>query len=576
MADTISDSLNDLNLSENTNANDNQAILNDGEKVIESNTLAPISYSEKLSKSISKPEEKDNEIEQSSLEDNKLDKKYKFLVLDTNPLLRGENLSSYAERFVTIPDVISEIVSKQARDRLDFVKIALNLEIIEPDSVSINEVIKKSKETGDFNFLSITDIKVISLAYMLSKQHDGKYSGEKNTQSSTNPNISTPTTSIGSKIATSNSNSSLSKEEERKVEKRVDDYFLGTPEIISEQEIEEAGIETEELIDKHVENSENQPIQENIISSENSLASKEDVTDAGEKVQDEKLSREDSQSDVGDSDDGGEWNVVKKAVKKNKNKKKYKNVFGWGGEWITPENITHAKVLDASFTRDISSGLKMRTRGEDAQHAVVGSVTSDYAMQNVILGMGMCLVSLDGFVIKELKTWVMRCHSCFEITPKMDIQFCPSCGHPTLIRASVSSHKNNSGGKNNSSGKDGETIVKKVHLKKNFKYNLQGTKYSIPAPVGGKSGVDIITRADDKRYLDSMARRNLLVSKMERQQLKGDGGLWDVGYVPDMLIGSGSGSKARNGERFDARGMPIIGFGRKNPNRAKKTGNRKK
>ncbi|OMJ21846.1 20S-pre-rRNA D-site endonuclease NOB1, partial [Smittium culicis] len=398
MADSISDSLKDLSLSENNNISDNQAILNEGEKVIQSNTFAPISYSEKLSKSISKQEEKESEIESASLYDTKPDKKYKFLVLDTNPLLRGENLSSYAERFVTIPDVISEIVSKQARDRLDFVKIALNLEIIEPDSVSINEVIRKSKETGDFNFLSITDIKVISLAYMLSKQHDSNYSGEKNTKSSSNSNLSTSSTSIKSKLVTPNSNSSLTKEEEKKVEKRVDDYFLGTPDIISEKEIEEAALESEELTDKQVEDSENQSIQENIISSENSLASKENVTGDSEKAQDEKLSREDSQGDASDSDDGGEWNVVKKPVKKNKNKKKYKNVFGWGGEWITPENITHAKVLDASFTRDISSGLKMRTQGDDAQHAVVGSVTSDYAMQNVILGMGMCLVSLDGFV----------------------------------------------------------------------------------------------------------------------------------------------------------------------------------
>ncbi|OLY82435.1 20S-pre-rRNA D-site endonuclease nob1 [Smittium mucronatum] len=587
MAEIITDSLSNLKISMDSDSYNKET----ESKNSSQNETKPMSYSEKLNATTEIPEPSHELQNVSSHKENQTlgnDKKYKILVLDTNPLLRGENLSSLSERFVTIPEVIGEIVSKQARDRLEFVKLSLNLELIEPDSESISAVIKKSKETGDFNFLSITDIKVISLALMLSKQYDSEYADINSSQNKTpsepsigleiSPNI-TPISNLNPdqiasqeifssnsilknedlnnsrKFSTQSANKSNSEYENDEVIRRVDQHFLSTAEFIKDSEYEE--IFNEPAVTDNSLNTQSDPTtQEN---------NKDDITS---KLPIEKVPSE-SNNDIAveeqEEEDSDEWSVVKKPKKKINHKKKYKNVFGWGGEWITPENINHAKVLDASGVRDIGSGLKQRNIGESSHQLIVGSVTSDFAMQNVILGMGLGLVSVDGFVIKELKTWVLRCHSCFETTPKMDIQFCPSCGHPTLIRASVSSQRTRD-----------DSIIKKVHLKKNFKYNLQGTRYSIPSAVGGKSGTDIITRADDKRYLDSMARRNLLVSKMERQQLKGDGGLWDVGYVPNMLIGAGDGTKARNGERFDARGMPVIGFGRKNPNRSKKTGNRKK
>lgn len=40
-------------------------------------------------------------------------------------------------------------------------------------------------------------------------------------------------------------------------------------------------------------------------------------------------------------------------------------------------------------------------------------------------------------VIRETKTWILRCYACFHTTPRMDKKFCPKCGNKTLKRVSV-------------------------------------------------------------------------------------------------------------------------------------------
>ena len=43
-------------------------------------------------------------------------------------------------------------------------------------------------------------------------------------------------------------------------------------------------------------------------------------------------------------------------------------------------------------------------------------VTGDFAMQNVILQMGLCLAAPDGRRIGRLSRWVLRCSACFKVT----------------------------------------------------------------------------------------------------------------------------------------------------------------
>eukprot|EP00899_Mesostigma_viride_P021081 jgi/Mesvir1/28975/Mv17749-RA.1 len=69
----------------------------------------------------------------------------------------------------------------------------------------------------------------------------------------------------------------------------------------------------------------------------------------------------------------------------------------------------------------------------------VGCLTSDFAMQNVLLQMGLRLVSVDGLRVRRVQRWALKCDACFTITRDMSRIFCPKCGNgATLNKVSVS------------------------------------------------------------------------------------------------------------------------------------------
>ena len=77
------------------------------------------------------------------------------------------------------------------------------------------------------------------------------------------------------------------------------------------------------------------------------------------------------------------------------------------GEWITPDNVAKFKA------REIFSDPSSRGKAAPPQDLDVACMTADYAMQNVLLHMGLNLVGLEGKRITVVKTWVLRCHGCY-------------------------------------------------------------------------------------------------------------------------------------------------------------------
>lgn len=198
------------------------------------------------------------------------------------------------------------------------------------------------------------------------------------------------------------------------------------------------------------------------------------------------------------------------------------------GEWITPENVKKFKRHGT---------LKPKKKVRKTLLMQVACTTADYAMQNVLLQMGLNLLSIDGLRISKVKNWVLRCHACTKVTQDMEKKFCPSCGNATLMRTSTSTDQNGN---------------VKYYLKKNMVYNLRGTKYSIPTPKGGRKNNDLILREDQREFELSM--------KFQRRQKKIDA--FDPDYVPRLLEG-----------QIDVRnpfGAPVIGYGKRNPNAVKK------
>ncbi|KAH8830412.1 Nin one binding Zn-ribbon like-domain-containing protein [Flagelloscypha sp. PMI_526] len=237
------------------------------------------------------------------------------------------------------------------------------------------------------------------------------------------------------------------------------------------------------------------------------------------------------------------------------------------GEWITPSNVGlhKSRALDLLPTPSDSKAAK--------QAISVGCMTADFAMQNVLLQLGLNLVSVDGKRIERVKSWVLRCHACFKICKDSSKKFCPTCGNATLIRASVTISAPNA-------SKD--SLVMQVHLKKNFQYRVRGTKYSIPSPKPGSSktgsGEGLILREDQLEYVRAKKRADNKRERSEAKMLKGilsrsnngDFGAAGVGswndpdWLPEMIT-VGSGGKGRSSRDE----MPQIGY-KGNPNTVRK------
>ncbi|KAJ6538554.1 Nin one binding Zn-ribbon like-domain-containing protein [Mycena vulgaris] len=180
---------------------------------------------------------------------------------------------------------------------------------------------------------------------------------------------------------------------------------------------------------------------------------------------------------------------------------------------------------------------------QKAEEEVLGAgcMTADFAMQNVLLQMGLNLVGVEGKRIQKVKSWVLRCHACFKICKDNSKKFCPSCGNATLLRASV-------------------------HLKSNFQYRLRGTKYSIPAPKPGSAkkgtGEGLILREDQTEYLRA---KKMADGKREREEAKMNKGI--LGRQGGALGGGKGRTMRASGRDGD---LPAIGYGRKNPNERKR------
>lgn len=62
------------------------------------------------------------------------------------------------------------------------------------------------------------------------------------------------------------------------------------------------------------------------------------------------------------------------------------------------------------------SGDEEEEQGEQRPESAVSSVTADFAMQNVLLQMGLRLVAPDGRRVSSLSRWVLRCTACYGVT----------------------------------------------------------------------------------------------------------------------------------------------------------------
>ncbi|OWM85328.1 hypothetical protein CDL15_Pgr028115 [Punica granatum] len=152
------------------------------------------------------------------------------------------------------------------------------------------------------------------------------------------------------------------------------------------------------------------------------------------------------------------------------------------------ENLSQTNgSVDVSLLDDESSEQSWMLRS--LSESSVACVTSDFAMQNVILQMGLRLVAPGGMQIHQLHRWILKCHACYTVTGEIGRIFCPKCGNGgTLRKVAVTVNENG--------------IVMAAHQPR---IRLRGTKFSLPLPQGGRDAItkNLILREDQlpQKYL---------------------------------------------------------------------------
>ncbi|KAI1092550.1 D-site 20S pre-rRNA nuclease [Rostrohypoxylon terebratum] len=420
-----------------------------------------------------------------------LSKPIHSLVVDTGPLIKNDppvsTLLAQAHELYTLPSVISEIRDAATRARVETTLLPF-LKLRSPKPESVKFVTDFARRTGDLEVLSKPDIHLIALTYELECERNGGDWRLRKTPTQKGLNGKAPKKDEGDATEQKEGENAESAKVEESSE--TQDSTEQTP---LESDVEKAAEEKTEAPE--------QPTvqQETVTQALDSLALEPPTVPEADAVP-SSVTTEVTPHEVQEEDDDEDG-------------------------WITPSNLKKHQA------KDQLSGPEQPIQ----KFLQVALLTSDYAMQNVLLRMNLNLVSPSLARITRVKTWVLRCHGCFAITRDMSKQFCPRCGQSTLTRVSCST---------DSSGNF------TVHLKKNFQWNNRGNVYSVPKPVhgsangkargpgGGKNGWgrELILAEDQKEY----------VKKSTDQRKARQRDLMDEDYLPGILTGDrGGGGNGR-------------------------------
>ncbi|GMI17977.1 hypothetical protein TrLO_g3961 [Triparma laevis f. longispina] len=214
-----------------------------------------------------------------------------------------------------------------------------------------------------------------------------------------------------------------------------------------------------------------------------------------------------------------------------------------GEGWVGGENIDDSQLSffnsDVSNKKSNDNGNKHFEEGPPLSQRCA-CATTDFAMQNVLLQMGMKLLSVNGVAITRTKNWVTRCGACFAVyagETGAGKLFCARCGSDCLQRVAASI--------------DAKTGKLKLHLSAKRRNDTRGTKFSLPKPgKQNRFAGDLLLREDQMM----MGAWNMKVKKGSKkvESMFGD----------DIVDNVGLGDLSK---RDDIK----VGMGRQNPNQAK-------
>ncbi|KAH8419736.1 hypothetical protein KR009_001988 [Drosophila setifemur] len=359
--------------------------------------------------------------------------KIKYLVADTTAFINAVPLNEYAEQVLTVPDVVAEVRNKRQIRRLCV--LPFDLQVREPRPESVRHCVEFAKKTGDYASLSGIDLKVISLTYELEADTLGTdHLRTEPVMAQTIASKEKPEELVdvsnkrmvgwympeGEEEETDEEEEDVQEEEEEEdedpeedeedpeaidqVKAAIEAQIEGKAPIPTSQQIpteeELEGEPSQEELDKLFEQLKCTPSAEEEKELAELLVSQPKEDDEDEELEEEKPSQAQQQNEeVGD--DG----------------------------WITHSNIKKAKkALEGKIETDAVPP--------------VACMTTDYALQNVLKQLNLQLAALNGRIIKQLRTYILRCYACYKTTSIMTKVFCPNCGNKTLKRVAISLDEN--------------------------------------------------------------------------------------------------------------------------------------
>ncbi|XP_070712712.1 RNA-binding protein NOB1 [Pempheris klunzingeri] len=390
------------------------------------------------------------------------------VVADAGAFLKKAPLQEIGRNIYTLKDVVDEIRDKPTRRSLAFLPYQLHFK--EPHPEHIRLVTDFSKKTGDYPSLSATDIKVLALTYQLELEHVGSQHLKKEPEvkvhiHSTQRHPETPVNVAGFHLPSKKSESSLSVRQtqtETETSNPTDGdefnsfHFWRTP-------LPSIDSELLDLLD---------PVEVLNAKNKRQQTDKQTTSDGDEfnsfhfwraplpSIDDELLDLL--------KGDGVSTSQTEEPESQSEEEEEEEED---GGGWITPSNIKQVKMDSADWTAPAD--------------VRVGCLTTDFAMQNVLIQIGLHVLAVNGMLIKQARNYILRCHACFKTTSTMTKVFCSHCGNRTLKKVAVTICDDGS---------------RQMHFSKNQKVlNPRGLKHSLPLPRGGKHG-DNPHLVEDQRF----------------------------------------------------------------------------
>jgi RNA-binding protein NOB1 len=367
-------------------------------------------------------------------------------VIDANAIIQREgllNLKRDFDRIVTIPQVLAEIRDGSSRRAL--AALPFSIETQEPTNESMQAVVSFARETGDLHALSHVDMGLIALARSIEVEYYG--SDHLRTRPAPPKSLRKP--------------------------------------VIDEKNLPGWGISGGDWAEIDRINEEEEAAAKALI-----LGEQEDhPSHISTQVQMLSLDMPNDQDASDGEEDEGEWetaykNKGKTRRMKKKERRRQEYLHEEEEEEAGPE-VAHGAVED-HVEEEEEEDIAEHPKGESN----VISMTADFAMQNVILQMGLRLAAPDGRKIDSVTRWVLRCSACHQVTKEVGRLFCPRCGNATLDKVKVTISPDGSE----------QYGVRKKHI-------LRGTRYSLPKPKGGRNH-DPILREDQL-----LTKKHLLRSK---------------------------------------------------------------